>query len=130
MIPLAAALLSAFFATAEVVSTEATRLTQHGDAQLAAGDAAAAVESYREAIAKDPRLFEARVNLGAALVEMEDIEGAIEALEAARKVKPDNPQLLRNLGRAYMSRERWSDATDVLAKARALEPGNDNGTRL
>ena len=125
-----ALLLAALFSTAEVVSTEAQRLTQHGDAQLAAGDAAGAAQSYREAIASDGRAFEARVNLGAALVELGDVEGAIDSLLAARKSHPDSAPLLRNLGRAYMAREKWPDAAEVLKKARAIDPANDNAIKL
>ena len=126
-LPLAVA---ALFSTAEIVSTEAQRRTQSGDAKLAAGNAGGAVDDYRAAIVADAGAFEARVNLGAALLKLGDAQGAADALEGARALRPDHPSLLRNLGRAYLKLERWEDAAKALSAARGEDPGNEEGVRL
>lgn len=127
---LASGALLSFFATAEVSSTDAQRLTSSGDAKLAAGNASGAADDYRAAIAADAGAFEARVNLGAAMLRLGDAEGAAESLEAARKVKPDSAPVLRNLGRAYLKLERFDEAAEALSKSRAADPGNEEGLRL
>lgn len=122
--------VAALLSTADIVSTDAQKLTASGDAKLAAGDASAAAADYRAAIAADASAFEARVNLGAALLRVGDAEGAAASLEDARKVRPDHAALLRNLGRAYLKLDRWDEAADALRKAREEDPSHEEGTRL
>ncbi|MGB9487748.1 MAG: tetratricopeptide repeat protein, partial [Terriglobia bacterium] len=49
-----------------------------------------AVASYRKALALDPNLFEARLNLGILLIQLNDPQAALEHLEKAATLKPDH----------------------------------------
>ncbi len=74
-----------------------------GKRRLAAGDASAAVESFRKAVELDPQRIGFYEDLADALVRRRDggARQAVEALRAAAAKLPGNPRLLKLLGDAY-----------------------------
>lgn len=64
----------------------------------------------------------AHLNLGSALAEMGDLEGAIAHFEAALRIKPDSPRAHYNLGLACLRQDRWGPAIDHFRAAMAMSP--------
>jgi Flp pilus assembly protein TadD len=54
-----------------------------------------------------------------------DAPGAIEALERARELEPEQGSIREALGRAYFGARRFHDAEAEFAKAVDLDPVND-----
>jgi type III protein arginine methyltransferase len=68
-----------------------------GDAALQCGNAAGAIEHFREAIRLDPRDAIAHCNLGLALHQLGDAEEAREMLRRATELDPGNADFAANL---------------------------------
>ena len=94
---------------------EAAVLQRLGDAQLAAGDASAAVVSFQSAIEKANDRAEPRAALGAALLELDRAEEAIAVLESAVRLDPVYRSGRYLLGLAYRGVGRTEDAQRELA---------------
>jgi len=56
-----------------------------------------AANQFRKAVAANPESVAARVNLGATLVQLSDLKGAVEQFEAALRVEPGNVNAHYNL---------------------------------
>jgi predicted Zn-dependent protease len=69
----------------------------------------------RKAVETDPRQFAARNALGRTLLELGEVDRAIEQLEEGARLAPDSPQMFFHLARAYQRAGRKEDAE----KARA-----------
>ena len=89
---------------------------------------AAALEAYRKAIAWDqgsPRKSEQPyVNLGSLLLEQGRTKDAIQPLETAVALAPDNSYCHLRLGAAYLRAGRMDQAQRELEKATQLDPEN------
>lgn len=62
--------------------------------------------------------------LGEALLAKGDTPGAIQELEAERKINPLSGSLYDRLGDAYLRNEQYTDAQQALNRAVLLEPGS------
>ncbi len=62
-----------------------------------------------------PNLFAARNALGRALLELGDVDRAVQELEKGARLAPDSPETFFSLARAYAKQGRAEDA----ARARA-----------
>jgi tetratricopeptide (TPR) repeat protein len=84
-------------------------------------DIAAATDCYRRALAVKPGFVDAHVNLGLLLKEADDAAEAVKHIEAADRLRPNDPRILNSLG---MVREQSapSDAVENFRRALALEP--------
>ncbi len=71
---------------------DAYRANNFGVAQLEQFDYKAGAESFRRALALDPQLKIAQINLAIALFNSQDIEAALPAAQPAAKNSPDSPQ--------------------------------------
>jgi tetratricopeptide (TPR) repeat protein len=69
----------------------------------------------RNAVASQPRAFDARLALGATLAERQHTREAIEQLEQAHRLKPDHPDALKLLAAQYMMVHDYRKAIAVLA---------------
>lgn len=67
-----------------------------GVANEGLGDGKTAAEHYKAAIALDPKLTEASINLSGVLLDLNDAEGSLSVVNAGLKAAPKNPSLLRN----------------------------------
>jgi cytochrome c-type biogenesis protein CcmH/NrfG len=85
-------------------------------------DLGAKVAYLRQAIQREPSLAIARNNLGALYFENGRFAEAVQELEAARNLAPDQRAILCNLGRAYAYAGRLAEAKAALERAAALDP--------
>ena len=72
-----------------------------------------AIEHFKQALAIDPELVQARLNLAGVLSRHERPAAAAEELERARAVAPDDPLVLFRLGRARSAVCDWDGATEA-----------------
>lgn len=77
---------------------------------------------WRDTAAKAPGNHRAHYNLGSALLEAGDVDGAIAALERARALAPADPAVLNNLANALLAANRAAEARELLRRAIALRP--------
>jgi cytochrome c-type biogenesis protein CcmH/NrfG len=85
-------------------------------------DLAAKVAYLRQASHGEPSLAIAGNNLGALYFENGRFDEAVQELEAAGKLAPDQPAILYNLGRACAYAGRLPEAKAALEGAAALDP--------
>lgn len=104
------------------VVTEAERLFENAKAASLAGKLEEAAALYRVVISMDSGHVRARNNLGILLDEMGDHDAALEHLEAALGVEPDNPEVLTNVGAALAAQGRYDEAAAQLKRAAKLDP--------
>jgi tetratricopeptide (TPR) repeat protein len=118
----------------EVVQrTRAEMLHAFGRERVLQGDLDAAVATFRRAIAEDPELLQAHLDLGIVLQQRGDLFEAISAYLAALELDPDHEDARFNLALAYLGtgqtvsaererrelEERGSALAEVLADAMA-----------
>jgi tetratricopeptide (TPR) repeat protein len=80
------------------------------------------VEELKQAVVQNPGDLMARRNLGAALLEAGDADGAIAEFQAASRLAPDNPFTHSSLGLAYARKGLDDEAIRSLRKALELNP--------
>jgi tetratricopeptide (TPR) repeat protein len=100
-----------------------------GQSAYRAGRFADAAEEFRQAVAAEPESIAARIDLGSALGELGDVEGAIEQFERAAELAPGNETALFNLGVLLARRGDLERASDHLKQAAQLDP-EDAGIRF
>lgn len=88
------------------------------------GRAEEAAELYREIIRDHPGHLKARNNLGVLYDEMGAHELALEELEAAQELEPENVEILANRSSALVSLGRFDEAEELLERAQRLDPDN------
>ncbi len=93
-------------------------------AQDQLGDADGARKNYQAALALDPKLIEATVNLSALLLEAEDGAGALALVDAALKHAPADPRLLTNRALALEVAGDMTRAAAAYKAAVAASPEN------
>jgi tetratricopeptide (TPR) repeat protein len=93
------------------------------------GDAATAISEYRQALAIEPRMLEARANLGAALAAAGQFDAAIDEDNKALEQAPGNISLKKNLGLAYYKKGDMVHARTEFAAVNAARP-SDIGTAI
>lgn len=94
-----------------------------GLARMAEGRDAEARAEFEAALAIDPQLAEARVNLGVALLRLGEAEAAIPELRHGLAFAPESRALVHaRLGAALLAAARPDDALDQARAGLALEP--------
>jgi tetratricopeptide (TPR) repeat protein len=83
-----------------------------------------AIEECHRAILQDPEFGNPYNDIGAYLIELNQLEDAIPWLEKAMKARRyENPAFpLMNLGRVYERKGEWDQAVDSYKKSLALNP--------
>jgi DNA-binding transcriptional MerR regulator len=89
---------------------------------LEADDPAAAAAAYRQALAIDPDLADAHLNLGRLLHEGGDPAAAEAHYREALAIDPDDALAAYNLGVALQDQQRPRDAADAYEQALGLDP--------
>ncbi len=91
---------------------------------LANGQAAAAAELTRRAIALRGQEASYHFSLGLALQTLGDMPNAVTSYRNALLLHPNNPDSYNNMGNALATLGRFADAENALRHALALQPGN------
>ncbi len=81
-----------------------------------------AIELLRRAEAARPDDALIQNNLGSALAEMRDMDGAVDAFRRATEIAPSIPTSWFNLGKAYDATLRHDDAAAAYARAIEVDP--------
>ncbi len=100
-------------AEAQFAQAEASRL---------AGQGAAAVDSYRKALALVPGFFAGHNNLAMTLIGLGRYDEAFDSLQQALVLEPASAAVHINMGLVHKQREQLSAAADSFRRAVALAP--------
>ena len=87
-------------------------------------DVAKSQAEFDRALAIDPKYVPARTARGSLYYQTGRPEMALEDLEAAAKLRPDDAAGLDRLGQTYQALDRTADAVRVLRRAAELDPGD------
>jgi tetratricopeptide (TPR) repeat protein len=101
---------------------------READALAAAGNLAAAIPVYRDALALDPRRARARAALGVALVQTGQLAAAVPELTRAIDEGIDDPPVFNAAGFALVQTGRTAEAIRLLRDGLGRHPG-DEGMR-
>jgi tetratricopeptide (TPR) repeat protein len=101
---------------------EADEYLRKGIAAQQQNDLNAAIDNYRKALAINPKLGEARANLGAALSAAGQFDAAIAEDTKALESAPDNTGVRMNLGLAYYKKGDMEGARAAFAAVHAARP--------
>jgi tetratricopeptide (TPR) repeat protein len=93
-----------------------------------AGRYAEAADAFRKAVAAEPTSVAAHVNLGTALGQLQDVDGALDQFYKALALDPDNRPALYNLGALLGGRQRHDEAARHLSRLVQLAP-DDHAAR-
>lgn len=88
------------------------------------GKAELALSLIREAIKLFPEYFEARLELGNALLQGGQLEEAIAELDRARQINPNDERTYQSFGLVLMKQKKYAIAVAVFAEASRLNPTN------
>jgi tetratricopeptide (TPR) repeat protein len=105
-------------------SAEADEHLRNGVDAQQRGDVNTAINEYREALAIEPKLLEARANLGAALAAAGQFDAAIDEDNRALEQVPGNIALRKNLGLAYYKKGDMVHARTEFAAVNAARPSD------
>ena len=100
-----------------------------GKVAFEAGRYADAVNEFRKAVASKPVSVTARINLGAALTQVGDVNGAVEQFEEALKIDPGKVNAHYNLAVLLSGQNKHEQAITHLRSALSVEE-NDLNARL
>jgi tetratricopeptide (TPR) repeat protein len=103
---------------------EADDYLRKGIAAQQQKDLNAAIDDYRRALAIDPKLAQARANLGAALSEAGQFDAAIAEDTKALASAPGQTAVRMNLGLAYYKKGDMENAHAAFSAVHAARPGD------
>ncbi|HLJ48940.1 MAG TPA: tetratricopeptide repeat protein [Bryobacteraceae bacterium] len=89
-----------------------------------------AEECFRQALAQDPKSYEALVNLGGVLVTLNKAAEAEAYNQRAVSVRPNDALANSQLGMVYFEMERWKDAEKYLSRACEIDPAHFSHPQL
>ena len=96
---------------------------QQAEIHVQNGSLFAAVEEYRQAIAKGVEDAEVQQQLSILLYHQGFVDEAIEVMERAVEIDPDIDYLHHELGLLYFARNRWNDALKHFFASLRINPG-------
>lgn len=92
-----------------------------GDALLADGRPAEALEEFQKAAAAAPKDTQVMIRIATAQVRLRRFDDAEATMLRAAAAEPRNPKVLQNLALVYLWRKDLDKALDAFEKVRALE---------
>ena len=93
-----------------------------GGLYLMKGDPARALENYDLALTLNPQSVPALRQAAGVAESQGELERSLSYWMRARKIEPDNPEILLGFGRVCLKMDLLEDAEPVLAKAASLRP--------
>ncbi len=112
---------------------DVNRLLQQGRDAFRQERYAAAAESYQQAVALDPAIFNGYFYLAASLNALGREREAIDAMRKARQIRPGSAAVAYNLGVMYKAMGRTHEAREHLENALQLaetDPALDDHKRM
>ncbi len=94
------------------------------EAMHAQGMSSQARDLLTDLVKKTPRNAAAWSELGVVLSDMGEIDGAVAALDRARRLAPDDPKILNNLGYLEMAKGRNTRAVELYEQALKQDPSS------
>jgi len=91
---------------------------------LQRGEARAARDLIRKAIAINDRVASYHFHHALALQSLDDMQGAVDSYRRALALKPDDPDTYNNMGNALAAQGRLKEALQAFHRLLALQPGN------
>src|SRR6476661_2182386 len=92
------------------------------------GQYSEAIRDYREILQRRPEMIEAKVNLGATLVDSGQYDEAIALYKAALPSVPDKKPVLMNIARAYYKKGDLGRAREQLEEVHQIYPEDQEVT--
>jgi tetratricopeptide (TPR) repeat protein len=114
---------------ADVEAAVAARRFEMAASRVEAGDLEGAAQEFAACVALAPDAAPARFNYGGVLRRLGRNDAAVEQLEIARGLMPDDPDVWVELGFAYKDLGRRADAIHAFGRAIALSPENPESQR-
>lgn len=105
-----------------------TARTNLGVALARSGDARAALAAFTEATQRAPNAGEAWNGLGAMHLGRGDLPAAVDALQRAMVLLPEDPNPAMNLGLAMARMQRWDEASRAFREVLRRAPGHAQAT--
>jgi tetratricopeptide (TPR) repeat protein len=96
-------------------------------AYQSAGELALAEAQWRAVLKQTPEDPEALSSLGSTLADMQKFEEAVQVLQKAVNLKPDNKTYFRQLGAVYSKAGNNAKSTEMLMVFMAMNAGKENG---
>lgn len=106
----------------EATSAEASELLKRGAALDSAGKTAEAIAAQESALARNPNLVQAHINLISLYGRTAEMTKAEAHYQAALAINPDLPDLHYNYGVLLVGQERFSDAAKSFQRCLQLNP--------
>ena len=97
-----------------------------GTVALSEGRFAEAAEAFRRMVASDPEEPIAHMDLGTALLQLGDVNGALAKYQESLRLSSGNPRLHYNLGLVYTLQKAYPKALQHYQMAVELDPGFEN----
>jgi cytochrome c-type biogenesis protein CcmH/NrfG len=94
-----------------------------------AGRPGEAVRYLKQVLAAEPSNFQERLELGKALYETGDVDGALAETKKILEFDPKNVDALYNLGAIYGNQNNLVEARNYFAKAVAADASSDSGQK-
>ncbi len=88
---------------------------------FADNDLEAAVNAFKELIETYPNYIEGYLGLGHAYERLSQYDEAIEAVEIAIEINPDDPLVYTSLSMCYQRKGMIQEAEDAMAKSQELQ---------
>jgi len=102
----------------------AATLLRRGGEAFRTGDIRAGASAFLQAVACDPQLVPAWINLAVSLLDLGRIESALHIAARASTLAPGEAGVLSVLARVSAVSGRTDEAVRVMARATRIEPGN------
>ncbi len=97
---------------------------QEGDRYLTDGDYSKAIESYSQAVKKDPKSTQIRRKLGEAYAKDGKNDLALNEFNEILKTEPNNIHAHNFIGFIYINQEEWLSAIKQFEKTLSIDPNN------
>jgi tetratricopeptide (TPR) repeat protein len=108
--------------TSKAPNAKASELLKQGAALERDGKLAESIAAHQQALALDPQLVQAHINLISLYGRTNDAAKAEQHYQAAQALNPDLPDVHYNFGVLLAAQDRWSEAANSFRQCLQLNP--------